>query len=112
VSDLETDAAGRARRLLEHEQAATEHEKLASSLQAELASKAEALLAAQARITELDQERADTATRAATCEHELVATKACHSVMPGAGSASTLTLCMLLSISVPCRAECARQMCT
>ncbi len=109
MTELETDAACHARRLLEHEQAAAEHEKLASSLQAELASKAEALLAAQARITELDQERADTATRAAACDEELAATKACHCGKSGAASASTLY--MLLSVSVPCHAECARQSC-
>ena len=111
MTNLETDAACHARRLLEHEQAAAEHEKLASSLQAELAGKAEALLAAQARITELDQERADTATRAAACDEELAATKACHSGMSGAGSASTLMVCVLLTVCVSCHAECMRQVC-
>lgn len=104
MNDLEADAAGTAELLHQHKQDAVDQEKRSSSLQAELTGKAEALFAAQTRITELDQERSDTAARVAACDQELAATKASRPGMSGTASAASLALCSIATPAAPCLA--------
>lgn len=77
VSDLEADAQRTAELVRQHEQEIVDLRASVSTLQTELAGKADALLEAQAHIMQLDQERSDAAAHADAYNQELVSVKAC-----------------------------------